>query len=67
MEVRDVACVCLFTTSWCTKGNRCLFRASGRSFVAGDEFHPIEAVTWDFSESDAVTVKLVVGDRPYTF
>jgi hypothetical protein len=33
----------------------------------GGEFEPIEAVTWDFRDTDAVTVTLVVGSRPYTF
>ena len=49
------------------EGESMLVPRVGEVIRRGDEFHPIEAVTWDFSEGDAVTVKLVVGDRPYTF
>ena len=40
---------------------------------AGDDIHHgaevvrVEAVVWDFSGEDVVSVTLVVGDRPYTF
>ncbi len=33
----------------------------------GGEFEPVEAVTWDFVDRDAVTITLIVGDRPYTY
>lgn len=39
----------------------------------GDQIHHedqivrVEAVVWDFSGSDTVTVGLVVGDKPYTY
>ena len=33
----------------------------------GDELRRIEAVTWDFSDSNSVTVTLLVGDQPYTY
>jgi hypothetical protein len=32
-----------------------------------DELVPIESVTWDFRDSEAVIVGLVVGNRPYTY
>lgn len=39
----------------------------------GDQIHNagqvvrVEAVVWDFSATDVVSVGLVVGDKPYTF
>jgi hypothetical protein len=39
----------------------------------GDQIHHadqvvrVEAVVWDFSGADVVSVGLVIGDQPYTF
>ena len=49
------------------EGESLLVPRVGEVIRRGDEFLPIEAVAWDFSDSDAVTVALVIGDRPYTF
>ncbi len=38
----------------------------GDTVRRGDETVRVESVEWDFGGSD-VTVRLVVGDRPYTF
>ena len=39
----------------------------GEAVRRGDEFLPIEGVTWDFRAGGAVTVTLITGSRPYTF
>jgi len=39
----------------------------GEAVRRGDEFLPIEGVTWDFGDGGGVTVTLIVGTRPYTY
>lgn len=49
------------------EGESMLVPRVGEVMLRGDDYYPIEAVMWDFSGTDAATVRLVVGDRPYTY
>jgi hypothetical protein len=40
---------------------------SGDLIDHGGQSLPVEAVTWQFSDTRDVEVTLVVGDRPYTY
>ena len=50
-----------------SEGDDIVIPRVGEMIRHGGELEPIEAVTWDFSDTDAVTVTLEVGSRPYTF
>jgi hypothetical protein len=39
----------------------------GEAVRRGEEFLPVEGVTWDFRDGGAVTVTLITGSRPYTY
>jgi hypothetical protein len=40
---------------------------SGDVIDHGGQSVPVEAVTWQFSDAGDIEVKLVLGDRPYTY
>jgi hypothetical protein len=49
------------------EGNSIPVPRVGEVIRRGDDFLPIEAVTWDLADRTTVVVTLLVGDRPYRY